>query len=248
MPTETAEQDIGVSQPKTKTPSTAKTVRSSGAADVTATSGGLRKKLIEVAKGLPTLNKGEENPEGWKYPSIDSYYQFIGKKLSAAGILWTMRERGYVLTDGIISATYAFDVYSEDEILRDFSILTVFHDYEGSTTCGKLISYADKVFLRQLVKAVTGEIDSDATAKTPDKKPKFKTAAPGQVVRVPPDTKIADLKTTAVVDILAAIDAKETYDDLIALWDKLANQINELEDVEYKVVKKAFGTKKEELQ
>ena len=137
----------------------------------------IQKKLIEVAAKLGKISKDAENPhERWSYVSIDEYYAKVASAAINAGVSWHVEEESFEFVESvetICKARYTFTVYNnEDDQTIFMGPLTVVHPYEGAQTTGKMVSYAEQIFMRQLLKVVTGEPDADATAPSKDIKGK----------------------------------------------------------------------------
>lgn len=133
---------------------------------------GLQAKIIAVAAAMEPLVKRDTNPDGgWKFVSIDDYYEKAASKLLAAGVSWVAVEESFQDLDNLPRWRFRFDVFdAEGNWWEGAGRVTVPHEFEGPQTAGKVVSYAEKVFLRQLLKLVTGEPDADvSSAKRRDK-------------------------------------------------------------------------------
>lgn len=139
-------------------------------------------KLCAVIGQMPRLAKDEENKFArYKYVPIDTYYETFAKIAAANGLTWATREVDFRIVDvmstsekrgregdpaqqrSMAQATYAFDVaLAGAGILRDYGRITVLHGVTGPQTSGSSASYAEKIFCRIALKAVTGEKDGDA--------------------------------------------------------------------------------------
>lgn len=120
-------------------------------------------KIIAVAAAMEPLAKRDRNPDiGYSFVSIDDYYEKAASKLLEAGVSWICREKGFTDTGGLLWWQFHFDVFdAEGNVWKRAGRVTVPHEFEGPQTAGKVVSYAEKVFLRQLLKLVTGEPDAD---------------------------------------------------------------------------------------
>jgi len=150
--------DVVQMRPKSKT-DTAKT-DSDPASSILA-------RVIKVAREIEPLIKNESHNEGWNFVSIDTYYEKAAKALLKEGVSWVISEETATSLDGfdVIGWRYTFSLFDEaGNAIKDFARFTVPHDLEGPQTAGKVVSYAEKVFMRQLLKLVTGEPDADTSA------------------------------------------------------------------------------------
>lgn len=122
-------------------------------------------KIIKASKEMEPLIKGDHNPEdGYAFVSIDTYYEKAAKVAFNHGLSWTMTERSIDRRGDTYVWSYSFTVFDEEgNYINNFAKISVPHDFEGPQTSGKVVSYADKVFARQLFKLVTGEADADST-------------------------------------------------------------------------------------
>lgn len=126
--------------------------------------------ITSVTKALGRVGKGAFNQHGnYRFVSIDKYYETAGVEAANAGLTWVLKEDSFdvVATAGpkpLIKATYIVDLFhSSGAYLPGFSKLSIIHPIQGAQTVGSAMSYADKVFMRQLFKVATGEEDADST-------------------------------------------------------------------------------------
>lgn len=121
-------------------------------------------KIIKVAAAMEPLAKRDRNEAGWNFVSIDDYYERAGRSLLQAGVSWVCRQADFSDAGGLLYWTFAFDVYDDaGNVWFAASSVTVPHEYDGPQVAGKVVSYAEKVFMRQLLKLVTGEPDADVS-------------------------------------------------------------------------------------
>lgn len=125
---------------------------------------------MQVTKQVGTLGKAAFNPHGqYKYVSIDKYYEQVGAAAADAGLSWILIQDKFEIhpsvgKQGMISVGYKITVFHEDgDVIPDFSYTSIIHPIQGAQTVGSAMSYADKVFQRQLFKIATGEEDADST-------------------------------------------------------------------------------------
>lgn len=126
--------------------------------------------IIEVTKRVGTLGKAAFNPHGqYKYVSIDKYYEAVGSAAADVGLTWLLVQDKFEIhpsvgKSGMIEVGYRVNLFHESgEQIIDFSYTSVIHPIQGAQTVGSAMSYADKVFQRQLFKVATGEEDADST-------------------------------------------------------------------------------------
>jgi hypothetical protein len=130
----------------------------------------IAKAIVAVTSEIKSLAKGEKNQHGgYNYVPIDNYYAEVGKVAAKHGLTWVLR-----VTDckhlpdlgknGALNFSYAVDLlHSDGTEKNDFTSLNILHPIQGAQSAGSAMSYADKVFMRQLFKIETGEMDADAT-------------------------------------------------------------------------------------
>jgi hypothetical protein len=138
--------------------------------------------LCKVISEVPALAKTEHNQyAGYAYVPIDTYYEKFARIAAKNGLTWVTRETAFALHDVMAApekrhgpqqparprtmavTTYAFDVYLAGVgCLPGFGSVTVMHAVTGPQTAGSSASYAEKLFCRVALKAVTGERDGDA--------------------------------------------------------------------------------------
>ena len=126
--------------------------------------------IVEVTKRVGTLGKGAFNPHGqYKYVSIDKYYEAVGAAAADVGLSWCLVQDKFEIhpnvgKSGMIEVGYQVNLFHESgEAIPAFSYTSVIHPIQGAQTVGSAMSYADKVFQRQLFKIATGEEDADST-------------------------------------------------------------------------------------
>lgn len=186
----------------------------------------LLQQIIKVARDIEPLVKGEEHDEGWKFVSIDEYYATAAKALLKAGVSWVIREERVALVDPHLDGlgwTYVFDVFNEEIYIRDFTKFTVPHDLEGPQTAGKVVSYAEKIFMRQLLKLVTGEADADTSATK--KGVRRKRIQPVGETVAPTSAAPAEDLTITYEELEELIGKTRTQSELDLLIDKMKRKI-----------------------
>lgn len=138
----------------------------------------IAKKIAAIAGSIPPLKKETNNRDaGFNFVSIDDYYAHVAGKVREGGLIWTIDEDGIeLITDGVdeplVQFGYVFTIYDVDADLDIDGVLpsaklhqSIIHPLQGAQTTGSAASYAEKIFLRTLLKIVTGEPDADFFAK-----------------------------------------------------------------------------------
>jgi len=130
----------------------------------------IAKAILAVTSEVNSLAKGVKNQHGgYNYVPIDNYYAEVGKVAAKHGLTWVLRVTDCKhLSDlgknGALNFSYAVDLlHSDGDEKKDFTSLNILHPIQGAQSAGSAMSYADKVFMRQLFKIETGEMDADAT-------------------------------------------------------------------------------------
>jgi hypothetical protein len=130
----------------------------------------IAKAIVAVTSEIKSLAKGEKNQHGgYNYVPIDNYYAEVGKVAAKHGLTWVLKVVGFehlpnLGKSGAVNFTYAVDLlHSDGDEKKDFTSLNILHPIQGAQSSGSAMSYADKVFMRQLFKIETGEMDADAT-------------------------------------------------------------------------------------
>jgi len=128
------------------------------------------KAIAAVAADVGTLGKGAFNPHGgYKFVSIDKYYETVGLSAAKQGLSWVLAEKELQLrpdmgSKGMLHITYTVNVFhSNGAFIPNFSQVSIIHPIQGAQTIGSAMSYADKVVMRQLFHITTGEEDADST-------------------------------------------------------------------------------------
>lgn len=133
-------------------------------------------RILKTQRAVPTLAKTSNNPQNnYNYASIDDYYSIVAKLAAENGLSWwvTVADNGYsfpqVINDGVGKpktlqhTTYEFTLIVEDVgVIQGFRRVNITGPYVGCQTAGIFESYAEKQFMRNLFKVVTGEVDADA--------------------------------------------------------------------------------------
>jgi hypothetical protein len=218
----------------------------------------IQKKLIEVAQALGKITKDSENPfEKWGYVSIDEYYDKVASAILLSGLSWYVEEKEFEFiwaAEAIVKASYLFTIYDGDKEPMMIGPLTVIHPYEGAQTTGKMVSYAEKIFMRQLLKVVTGEPDADATAPTKGKAPVQAVATKATAKKPEPRKVITDdldddlplqiltdkPEDQYVQELVEKMEACKKREDLMKLWEVELPLIKGLTQEGYDYVRQEF--------
>lgn len=132
--------------------------------------------INKAAKAMPSLKKGDRNTHGgYNFVSIDDYYEKCARVAHDNGLSWTIRETGSDIESvgnkvqgGVtiptlaLKVSYEFDLMHENGVvIHGFFSASVLHPLQGAQTAGSAMSYASKLFMRNVFTVVTGEGDAD---------------------------------------------------------------------------------------
>lgn len=180
----------------------------------------IQAKVIKVAREMPELTKNDTNESGgWKFVSIDDYYRTAAKALLKEGVNWTCVETDFTDHNGLIRWQFEFSLYDvEGNVWENCGRVTVPHEYDGPQAAGKVVSYAEKVFLRQLLKLVTGEPDADVTPQKRAKPSRTQNRSEPPVRIDPPANESG--QEISYSDLIAGIKDASTENDLNLFVEK----------------------------
>lgn len=136
--------------------------------------------LVKASTEMPALNKADENKHGgFRYVSIDNYYETVARIALKHGFTWKIREtesgvipigtkldrNGHETAIFAVRSAYTFDVMHAPSgtVWGNYFSCSIVHPLQGAQTAGSAMSYADKLFMRTTFHVVTGEQDADAT-------------------------------------------------------------------------------------
>lgn len=220
------------------------------------------KAIVKTRKDLGTLGKGDFNPHGgYKYVSIDKYYEHVAAAAAKNGLCWVLYQESLTMQPGIgktgaIVVEYSLSMLHESGVaIKDFARASVVHPIQGAQTVGSAMSYADKMFMRQIFSVRTGEEDADATnpADLELDKPK-KAEAKGK------DDFALDDKPKALPqnDVQRVKEIFEkflpeatTVEDLTKFWTENTDALDQIKKADpeaYKNVVEAFKVRKQQLK
>ena len=130
----------------------------------------IAKAIVAVTSEVSSLAKGVKNQHGgYNYVPIDNYYTEVGKVAAKHGLTWVLKVVSFehlpnLGKSGSLNFTYSVDLlHSSGDEKLNFTSLNITHPIQGAQSAGSAMSYADKIFMRQLFKVETGEQDADAT-------------------------------------------------------------------------------------
>lgn len=150
--------------------------------------------ILSATKKITRLTKNDSNEaDSYSFVGIDDYYEQVALKIAKEeGLIWHLAEMPEleqrfqdVYQDWHIRKVFevTIELGDQDRSGYRFSVVSVTMPYDGATNTGKMLSYADKAFMRQLFKIPTGEPDVDGDAavtkseqsqqKNADKKEEF---------------------------------------------------------------------------
>ena len=127
-------------------------------------------KIAAATKIIRKLTKTEQSANSeYAFVSIDDYYEQVALKVSNDfGLNWSLTEEARseerfqdVYQDWHIRKVYQVNGFLDDGTTTGLGQISVTMPYEGATTAGKMLSYADKAFMRQLFKIPTGEKEAE---------------------------------------------------------------------------------------
>lgn len=129
------------------------------------------RKIAKAIKLTKKLNKTEKSEYGdYAFVSIDDYYEQVALVIAReVGLSWmlseepSMEERFQDVSQDVqIRKVYRVLWITDDgDIIEYGGYITVSMPYEGATTAGKMLSYAEKAFMRRTFKIPTGESEAE---------------------------------------------------------------------------------------
>lgn len=130
-------------------------------------------KIAAATKTIQKLTKKEHSANNdYTFVSIDDYYEQVALRVATEfGLNWGLGELPHmeqvfedVYQDKHIRKVYQVTAFLDDGSQANLGAISVTMPYEGATTAGKMLSYADKAFMRQLFKIPTGEKEAEKSA------------------------------------------------------------------------------------
>lgn len=131
--------------------------------------------IVQIEAAVKSLPKDEKHKQGWKYVSVDAFWEAIGPLMAAAGIFSfvdeveseivrreSTDERGDLRVTNWLTSKYEITIYTQTgvswgPIRRAMSVVA-----SGPQAYGGGLSFVEKYFLRGLFKVPTGDGDADA--------------------------------------------------------------------------------------
>lgn len=130
----------------------------------------IAKAIVKIKQTVTMLGADDKNPHGgYKYVSVDKFYEVIGRKMASEGLALVIDETAAEVRDGAKGNPWLFTQYSMSFVhesgamsppMRRSCALPI----SGPQAFGAAQSYIEKQFLRQVFKIPTGEQDADAVA------------------------------------------------------------------------------------
>lgn len=123
----------------------------------------LIQKLVTISRECPSLKKDERNDHGkFNFVSIDEYYESVASVALKHGVFWLSTVTKVEPDGDILWFHYEYTIFDGGNGKLGPVVVVVPHPWQKAQTAGSAQSYADKVFMRQVFKVVTGEPDADA--------------------------------------------------------------------------------------
>lgn len=122
--------------------------------------------VIGVCKKVKVAVKEHVNKHGgYKYVSVDKFYEDMGPLLAEAGLIIMMHERAVESDGKWLNVTY--DIYLISEGGKTYGPVTRTQGVlaNGPQAYAAAQSFAEKYFMRQLFKIPTGEEEADADSQ-----------------------------------------------------------------------------------
>lgn len=129
------------------------------------------RKVLAAIKTVKRMEKTEQSKEGdYRFVSIDDYYERVALVIAREhGLSWMLSEEptGEERFQDVYSDFHIRKVYrtilvtDEGDSMQYAGYITVTMPYEGATTAGKMLSYAEKAFMRRTFKIPTGEAEAE---------------------------------------------------------------------------------------
>ena len=218
----------------------------------------IAKAIVAVTSEVNSLAKGVKNQHGgYNYVPIDNYYAEVGKVAAKHGLTWVLKVVSFehlpnLGKSGAINFTYNVDIFhSSGDEKPNFTSLNILHPIQGAQSAGSAMSYADKIFMRQLFKVETGEQDADATNPNDlNGKPEApKTEAPKPTLsKEDEETLVAWIDTT----LKKFLPDARTDDELKGFWSDNKNgaikRVRDFSEEAYNGLLSAFTARRNELK
>jgi len=191
----------------------------------------IAKAIIAVKMQVRQLGSDEKNEHGgYRYVSVDKFYERIGPLMAAAGLALLIDEtetdvrvsettdrQGNLRRTPWLFANYTLAFMHEDGSVSQSMRRSLAMPITGPQSYGAAQSYVEKQFLRQIFKIPTGEKDADEVAQGEDAPSRGRPApqsangarsAPARQQAAPAPSGAAAEATKRWREIAAAIDAE----------------------------------------
>ena len=217
----------------------------------------IAKAIVKVMGEVKKLGKDADNKHGgYKYVSVDQFFDQIGALMHGAGIFVVVDE-----TACETASRETVDAYGKVKVsnwLTSHYDISIFHDSgaqfgpikrtiqvqsTGPQSYGSAISYVEKYFLRSLFKIPTGEQDADAQEGLP--------ATPRRVPTPPkPPSDMMDVETSQVTRdvMIEAIKMANSLDDLSDWINQSKKNFGKMMRADFEAVKEAIDDRETELK
>ena len=218
----------------------------------------ITKAIVAVTSEVNSLAKGVKNQHGgYNYVPIDNYYAEVGKVAAKHGLTWVLKVVSFehlpnLGKSGSLNFTYSVDLlHSSGDEKANFTSLNITHPIQGAQSAGSAMSYADKIFMRQLFKVETGEQDADATNPNDlNGKPEApKAEAPKPALSKEDEATLVAWIDTTIKKFLP--DAR-TDDELKGFWSDNKNgaikRVRDFSEEAYNGLLSAFTARRNELK
>lgn len=219
----------------------------------------IAKAIVKVMGEVKKLGKDADNKHGgYKYVSVDQFFDQIGALMHGAGIFVVVDE-----TSCETASRETVDGYGKVKVsnwLTSHYDISIFHDSgaqfgpikrtiqvqaTGPQSYGSAISYVEKYFLRSLFKIPTGEQDADADAQE---------GLPATPKRVPtppkpPASGMSQDESQLARDMLiSALDMAQSEAELIDWQEMNKATIAKLMESDRQAVRDAYGDHKQAIR
>jgi hypothetical protein len=219
----------------------------------------IAKAIVKVMGEVKKLGKDADNKHGgYKYVSVDQFFDQIGALMHGAGIFVVVDETGCetapreatdkygnVKVSTWLTSHYDISIYHDSGAQFGPVKRTIQVQATGPQSYGSAISYVEKYFLRSLFKIPTGEQDADADAQE---------GLPAQPRRVPtppkpPQTGLSQDESQLARDmLLSTLEMAATEADLIDWQENNKATIGKLMEADRQAVRDAYGDHRQALK
>lgn len=199
--------------------------------------------VVEVCTAVKKAVKEHVNKHGgYKYVSIDKFYEDMGPLLAEHGLIIMMNERAVESDGKWLNLSFDFYIYHKSgkqfgPVTRSQGVLA-----NGPQAYAAAQSFAEKYFMRQLFKIPTGEEDADGDSQT-NKAP------------IPAKQKPASVELLSVADsarerdtLLASLTLCTSREGLLE-WSNSTSKLRErMHRADVEVLQSAFKDQQAELK